>query len=47
MPRLILVFAGCTCNFIGLVMHMLICLSDFSLCMLIKAELRVVSVTLT
>ena len=22
---------GCTCNFVGLVMHMLICLSDFSL----------------
>ena len=31
MPKLIWVFAGCTCNFIGLVMHILICLSDFSL----------------
>ena len=31
MPRLIWVYAGCKCNFVGLVMHMLISLSGFSL----------------
>ena len=52
MPRLILVFAGCTCNFVGVVMHMLICLSDFSLSenrlyFNKGQELRMVNVTLT
>ena len=51
MPRLIVAFTGCTCNFVGLVMHMLICLSDFSLSenrLYVKKgqELRIIDVTL-
>ena len=46
------VFDGCTCNFVGLIMHMLIYLSDFSLSenrLYVNKgqELRIVSVTLT
>ena len=50
MPRLILVFAGCTCNFVGLVMHMLICLSDFCLSenrLYLNKDQKLVNVTLT